>query len=282
MVPKYKQTDRIKLTSFNLQALAAPLVFSNVFGDHMVLQRGQPIRVWGWTSPNAAITGLFSSSQGDVTQSGTADATGFWKLTWAALPASMKPATIAVTQSATGQTITLRDVLIGDVFLCSGQSNMEFTTNDVVNASQELSAANNYPNIRITSGPLQGKLKLDTIPASPQDTLVAADLPWSVANASTVGGVGGGGGWDFFSAACWLTLKYTYDANAVAGHAVPLGGVVQCYGGTSIQYWSSPEAIASCPASASNPGTACCNYGGKNSCLYNAQIHPYTLGPTQV
>ena len=80
---------------------------------------------------------------------------------------------------------------------------------------------------------------------------------------------------------CWFYLRDTFLANQAQGEVVPLGGVVQSYGGTSIQWWSSTEALAKCPLAASNPGSACCGYGGSASCLYNSQIHPYTLGPTQ-
>jgi len=105
------------------------------------------------------------------------------------------------------------------------------SVNDVVNASAELTTANSYPFIRVMSGPLQGKLDLHDVLPTPYENLLATDLPWSVANNATIGGVGGGGGWDFFSAACWFTLKGLADANAARGAAVPLGGIVQCYGG---------------------------------------------------
>lgn len=153
--------------------------------------------------------------------------------------------------------------------------------NQTVNATEELARADAYPLIRVTSGPLQGKLRLNDIPPGPSKERLAVDLPWSVANASTIGGVGGGGGWDFFSALCWFSLRDTFDANKAAGAIIPLGGVVECYGGTSIQYWSSADALAACPLAATNPGTACCGYGGNNSCLYNAQVAPYTIGPTR-
>ena len=153
--------------------------------------------------------------------------------------------------------------------------------NQTVNATEELARADAYPLIRVTSGPLQGKLRLNEIPPGPSKERLAVDLPWSVANASTIGGVGGGGGWDFFSALCWFSLRDTFDANKAAGAIIPLGGVVECYGGTSIQYWSSADALAACPLAATNPGTACCGYGGNNSCLYNAQVAPYTIGPTR-
>lgn len=158
---------------------------------------------------------------------------------------------------------------------------MEFSTNDVINASQELADANNYPYIRVTSGPLQGKLDLRTIGPHPYLNRVAVDLPWSIATNETIGGVGGAGGWDYFSAACWFTLRGVADANEAAGQIIPLGGIVECYGGTSIQWWSSPAALAKCDL-ASNPGSSCCSYGGNSSCLFNAQVAPYTIGPTRV
>lgn len=257
-------------------ALTAALRFSNVFGSQQVLQRNQPVPVWGWGAPSqVSVTGVWGSEK----QSTTADATGFWKLTFTARAASSAPSSILVTSG--GDTAALEDVLVGDVVFCSGQSNMEFTTNDVVNATEELSRANNYPLIRVTSGPLQGKLHLNSIPPGPSAERLAVDLPWAIANASTIGGAGGGGGWDFFSALCWLSLRDTFDANVAAGDTVPLGGVVECYGGTSIQYWSSGDALAACPLAATNPGSACCGYGGNNSCLFNAQVAPYTIGPTR-
>ena len=152
------------------------LAFSNVFGSHQVLQRGQPIRIWGWGPPGSSITGMFTNNG---PQSGLIDADGFWKLTWPSLLASIQPKTINVTIDATGQSISLSDVLIGDVFLCSGQSNMEYTVNDVVNATAEIEAANGYPLIRITSGPLQGKFNLSGLNTQTlQDELQAVDLPW--------------------------------------------------------------------------------------------------------
>lgn len=110
----------------------------------------------------------------------------------------------------------------------------------------------------------------------PYDQLAVTDLPWSISSNVTVGCLTAGcSGWNYFSAACWFTLKNTYD---MLNGTVPLGGVAQTYGGTSIQWWSSTEAIAACDTPA---GSACCNYGGSNSCLYDTQIAPYTIGPMQ-
>lgn len=252
----------------------ASLTLSNTFGSFMTLQHDEPIPIWGWADVGASIQVTLGPLSGATTV-GTTD--GFWRIVLAPLQPSFNPITLNATSNQ--QTISLTNILIGDVFLCSGQSNMEFTVADVINATTELAAANSYPFIRVTSGPLQGKLDLHTILPTPYKNLLAVDLPWSVANNETIGGVGGSPGWDFFSAACWFTLKNIADQNAARGAAIPLGGIVQCYGGTSIQWWSSPAALASCPAA---NGSSCCNYGGNSSCLYNAQIAPLLLGPTSL
>lgn len=242
----------------------------------MVLQRGKPIPVWGWGAPGDAITVSFT---GLDNQTSTADPSGFWRVTFPSRAATASALELAACASSSPCAV-LSGVLIGDVVLCSGQSNSEFNVASSVNASAEIAAAALFPLIRVTSGPLQGQFSLRTLPANvlfPE--LQALDLPWSVADTASIGG--NGKGWDYFSAVCWFYLRDTFLANQAQGEEVPLGGVVQNYGGTSIQWWSSAEALSQCPLAASNPGSACCNYGGNASCLYNSQIHPYTLGPTQ-
>lgn len=258
-------------------AAAAPLSISNVFGSDMVFQRNAQVSVWGWITPGAAVRG----SLGADAAAGAADATGLWRLAFKPVAATGAAMTLSVAAPATGETLTLTGLLAGDVYFCSGQSNIEFTVNAAFNASAEIAAANNYPMIRVTSGPLQGKLNLRTLGPQPYKNRVAVDLPWSIATNASIGGVGDSGGWDYFSAACWYTLKNVADRNAAAGAPVPLGGIVECYGGTSVQWWSGPQTTAACPIAA-NPGSACCNYGGNQSCLFNAQIAPYTIGPTRV
>ncbi len=75
--------------------------------------------------------------------------------------------------------------------------------------------------------------------------------------------------WDYYSAFAWFTLRSLYDDLESRGMAVPLGGIAQSYGGTSIQWWSSPESIQECHAPA---GSSCCNFGGIDSCLWFTQV----------
>lgn len=88
----------------------------------------------------------------------------------------------------------------------TGQSNMQFTVNVAFNATEEIQAANNYPGIRITSG--SNSFQLNSITPGPYSQLDTISLPWSVADNVTVGCLASGcGGWNYFSAACWYTLK---------------------------------------------------------------------------
>jgi sialate O-acetylesterase len=119
----------------------AELRLPRVFSSHMVLQQDKPIVVWGWAQPNEEV----SVEAGTSTGKATANDKGEWKLTLPALKAG-GPA-IAMKVSASNQ-ITFDDVLVGEVWLCSGQSNMEFGIGNAINAKAEIAAADE-PEIRL-------------------------------------------------------------------------------------------------------------------------------------
>ena len=93
-------------------------LLSSTFSDSMVLQRGTPNVIWGFTTSGSTVN---VSIDGTLSGSGTADATGIYRATIAPRAASLTPVTIDVTSSG-GGSATLQDVLFGDVFLCSGVS----------------------------------------------------------------------------------------------------------------------------------------------------------------
>ena len=125
----------------------APLRVAALFGDNMVLQQRQRVPVWGWASPGAAVTVTFSGQ----TQSTRAAADGKWLVKLSELTASFTPQTLSI---ESGETRTFTNILVGEVWLASGQSNMEKPLGKrsgqkpTFNAEAELAAAN-YPNIRI-------------------------------------------------------------------------------------------------------------------------------------
>lgn len=100
----------------SLHVCSAALI-SNVFGTHMVLQRGRDIPVWGWTTSGSSVHG---SLGGGAVLTTTADSSGFWRVSFPPLAAGGGPLTLEMTSSS-GETATLVDILMGDVVLCSGQ-----------------------------------------------------------------------------------------------------------------------------------------------------------------
>jgi sialate O-acetylesterase len=278
----------------SVAAAAAPtsLSVSNVFGSHMVLQRDRPAPVWGWATPGAAVAVSFD---GKTHAASAAAQTGFWKVMLPSQPASLVGRDIAVSSSSSSggseESVLLSDVLFGEVLLCSGQSNMEFVLPAAANATAEIAAADAYPHIRVFSGPMQNADRLNATGDFnvTHDQLKFVRMGWSVASSASVGGCPAGAHCDtccgnkvappgtgsYFSAVCWFAAR---DLADLLGGAVPVGGIDQSYGGTSIQFWMGARSIA---ASDAPVATQCCGQNGGASCLYNTQIHPYTLGPTQ-
>jgi len=143
-------------------------------------------------------------------------------------------------------------VLFGDVWVCSGQSNMEFAVAQVFNSSQEEAAAANYPNIRLFT--VGTATTSDT--QLPEFNTTAQQ--WAVAAPKTIPG---------FSAVCWFFARNLYDR-----YKVPQGLISSNWGGTPVEAWSSPDALAKCKTripraiSGPNPNTP--------SVLWNAMIVP--------
>ena len=269
-------------------AVGAPR-FSNVLGSNMVLQRDRPAPIWGWDAPNVAVT----VTHGGASLTATAGATGLWRVVLPPTPASLEGSSITAS-SSTGSS-TLHDVLFGEVVLCSGQSNMEFVVPAAKNATAEIAAAANYPHVRLYTGVMQKADHLSPSPLfrQPRDEALFLRMNWSVASPRVVGGCSDPAtpGCDtccgnpiespfktgsYVSAVCWFAVR---DLADLLGGRVPVGGIDQSYGGTSIQFWM-PE--ASIKASDAPVATQCCGQNGGPSCLYNTQIHPYTLGPLQL
>src|SRR4051812_43114778 len=120
----------------------ADVKLSPLFGDHMVLQQGIAVPVWGTADANEPVTVTF----GDQTANASADGSGKWTAKLPAMPASAKPAALTVKGK---NTLTVNDVLVGEVWVCSGQSNMEMSVDSSMRAEQERSEAGNYPLVRM-------------------------------------------------------------------------------------------------------------------------------------
>lgn len=128
-----------------------------IFSSHMVLQQEQAIPVWGWASPRERVT----VTLGITTQRTTADKSGKWKVT---LPAMKYGGPFTMTVKGRN-TLTLTDILMGEVWICSGQSNMEWPLVSTLNAEEEIATAN-FPEIRLFTVPRKiSSLPLDDLDA---------------------------------------------------------------------------------------------------------------------
>jgi len=112
-----------------------------VFSHHMVLQRDMPVPVWGWADAGETVTVRIAGQSANA----AADANGRWMVRLQPLAVTKTPLTMTV---AGTNTITVKDILVGDVWLCSGQSNMEMRLGSVADRKRHLAAAV-YPNIRL-------------------------------------------------------------------------------------------------------------------------------------
>ena len=106
-----------------LQSLAVDrLKVASLFTDHMVLQREMPVPVWGWADPGVTVTVEFDNQK----KNSTAGDDGKWRVMFDALPASSESRVLRISATSDQHPITITDVLVGDVWLCSGQSNMKW------------------------------------------------------------------------------------------------------------------------------------------------------------
>lgn len=192
--------------------------FAKIFGDHAVLQRDQPVTIWGTGAANASLTVTIANQS--VTA--TAGADGKWKAT---LPALKAGGPYSLTVSDGQATTTLTDILIGDVYLCGGQSNMEFPARLSTGAWGEIDASAN-PNLRFVN------IDKDSS-AAPRDDLKTAPV-WQVAGPKTTGDA---------SAVCYYMSKALQQE-----HKVPVGFIASDWGGTTIESWISPPSLRNVPA----------------------------------
>jgi sialate O-acetylesterase len=238
-------------------AAATTFSVSNVFGSNMVLQRDVSATLWGFAEPGT----LVKTTIGGTSLTTQAGKDSVWRQ---ALPVKAAGGPYTITASAGSDTVTLSNVLFGDVYICSGQSNMQFTVPQALNASAEIEAANGFPSIRVmTVG--QG-----TTSNEPLSQLATIEQVWAEASAASIGG----GNWTHFSAVCWFFGRDLYTA---LGGAVPIGLISSNWGGTRIQAWSSPTALKVCNTSAEAVGVT--PNQNDPSVLWNAMIVPFTIGP---
>ena len=221
-----KRTITFALLPLLLALSAAPALAAielpALIGDHMVLQQKAPVTIWGRAGAGEKVTVALAGQQA----SAAADDQGRWRVELKPLSAG---GPYEMTITAGGDTITIKDVLIGEVWVCSGQSNMAY---GMFNPKYTRKAA--HPNLRLFRVPWRAGLKpvADLPPAAGPRTRWERCTPRNVVGFTAVG--------------------YFFGRDLHAARKVPVGLIQSCVGGTSAQMWVSRKALAADPALAGN------------------------------
>lgn len=207
----------VLLTAFltPLLGLRAEVRPAPLFQNNAVLQQGKPVPVWGKADAGEKVTVEFAGQKKET----TADSEGRWKVTLDPLATSSTPAEMIISGT---NTLRLSNIVVGEVWLCSGQSNMEWTVARSMNAEQEIAEAN-YPMIRHFKTPR-------TAAEKPADTV---EGEWAVCSPQTV---------ENFSAAAYFFAREIHKALGV-----PVGLINTSWGGTQIESWISEDTLKNNP-----------------------------------
>jgi len=215
---RMKESSALLLAGVLALSSLAELKLPSVFSDGMVLQRDQKVAVWGWADPGKSVTVAFAGQ----TQSVNAAADGKFTVMLTELKASQEEQVLAVSNAA-GEKREVRRVLVGEVWLCSGQSNMSMSVNRCKDYEREQAAAN-HPLIRMFLTGSVTSLQLEK------------DCPgaWSVCTPESVGA---------FSAAA-----YFFGRRIQQELDVPVGLIRTSWGGTRVEAWSPMASLEQFPA----------------------------------
>ncbi len=204
------QTSRAQTS----QSMANDLRTSAIFSDNMVLQQGQPIRVWGWASDGASVIVELNGQKASAVTSA-----GKWQVS---LKAMSLGGPYAMTITAGNKKIEYKNILIGDVWVCSGQSNMEMAVGSCNNAQAEIAAAK-LPEIRLFT----------VEKATSRKSVEDVKGTWVVCSPETVGG---------FSA---VGFFFGRDLNKAG--IKNIGLINTSWGGTPAEAWTTMETLKSHP-----------------------------------
>lgn len=216
---RFKKYDTFFLVIFCLlisQSIRAEIKLPGYFTDNMMLQRDMPIKIWGWGNRYETVT----VSIHDQKVNTRCKKDGTWEIILSPIPYG---GPYSLTVQGKENSIKIENILIGDIWLCSGQSNMEWTVEQSANSKQEVQNAN-YPEIRALKVP-------KSIKNSPQDNFNAQ---WEICSPSTVGAFSG--------------IAYYYARALYKKVQIPIGIINASWGGTDIETWISDEAFTALPS----------------------------------
>jgi sialate O-acetylesterase len=206
----------------------------NVFGSNMVLQQQKPIVVWGWDAPGTPVTVTLGTESAQA----TTDSKSQWKATLPAMEADGKTYTMTV-QGSTA--VTFENVVLGEVWLASGQSNMDLWLDDRVAKTAD------FPDLRLLHVEKQ-------INANPQANIKGA---WAACSPASAHGFSG--------------AAFFYGLELQKNLKVPVGIIQAAVSGSPIEAWTPPQGFAMLPAGIKPPGKGMWPWPVQ---LYDGMIHP--------
>jgi len=197
--------------------LSADVRLPSIISDNMVLQQGSNTPIWGWADPCEQIVVKFGIS--NIAWGGVADANGNWMVK---IDAGKSGGPYEMTIEGKN-TVTVKNILVGEVWVCSGQSNMEFTVKLTKNSAEEIADANNYPQIRNFN---VGKKVIYT-------PMYNCSGKWQVCSAQTAGN--------------FTAVGYFFGRELNKQLNVPIGLIHTSWGGTPAESWMSKEYLENDP-----------------------------------
>lgn len=198
------------------ESLRADVVPAFLLNDNAVLQRDKPIPVWGMADPGENVSVSFAGH----TVTTTADASGKWRIELPPLPADAKPSNLVIKGK---NTITRTNIVVGEVWLASGQSNMEMTVRETYDAALDIPGSARFPMIRH----IRTDYRVSETP------LTAGSGVWKVAGPDTTG--------EFTAVGYYFALSIYEVLN------VPVGIIHSSRGGSLIHAWADPATLRSSP-----------------------------------
>ncbi len=223
-------------------ALHAEASLAHIFGDDMVLQRERPVPIWGWASAGEAIEVRF----GHQMMATHADAKGKWQVVLDPMPANDQPSDLTIGDSSGPTHVVRHGILVGEVWLCSGQSNMEWGVGLEANGADIIAHAD-HPTIRLFKVPhlISYAVESDFNPAAAAPKIPAAEKDleknagaWRTCTPQTITMVG----WKGFSCAA-----YFFALDIQTRLKVPVGMIQASYGGSDIESFIPLEGYALIP-----------------------------------
>ena len=240
-------------TAVVAQELPQSLTLPSVVGDNMVLQHSTTVKIWGWAKPKSKLKITPSWTNAKKPLKAKANAEGFWSVDVKTLAASFNPHSVTI--QAGKEVKTISNILFGEVWLCSGQSNMQWKVRQTTDMKDELANGKNNAIRLYNTGHTYSKTPQNDVPVQKKHK-----PGWKVC--------------DRKSLAHFSAVGYGFGKLLQENLNVPIGLIAASYGGTAIEGWLSADYVANNESVAAIVKKAPKKVKARASFYHNANIYP--------